>query len=153
VPVEWFEALGAEISDLIKSEHRRIQGNRQGLLHNATIEFGHSIPISRAENLLIKTLKPGLPAGALAVKYWRNRIWVDHRDDYYVHRDHRMIVTASERGVKLQINDKGALTTTFQTLSPDFARRYGGRHHRWVNVLTPSPQYEQVGDRFAFQHY
>jgi hypothetical protein len=148
VPVGWFEALGDSIFDLIKSEHRRIQGNPQNLMHNATIEFSRSIPRSRAESL-IKTLKPGLPAGALAVKYWRNRIWVDHRDEH-VHRDHRMILTASERGAKLDLNEKDRLTTTFQTLSPDFARRYGGRDHRWVNALTISSYSSPVATVLPF---
>lgn len=137
VPVDWFEALGDHIFAFVKAEHRRIQGNPQNLTHNATIEFGRSIAQSRAENLL-KTLKPGLPRGALAVKYWRNRIWVDYRDHDRVHRDHRLIITAGERSAKLQLGDGQALTTTFETLSPDFARRYGGREHRWVNALTVS---------------
>lgn len=148
VPVDWFEALGDSIFDFLKSAHRRIQGNPQNLMHSATIEFGRSIPRSRAESL-IKTLKPGLPAGALVVKYWRNRIWVDHRDDH-VHRDHRMIVTASERDAKLQINEKEGLTATFQTLSPDFARRYGGRDHRWVNALTFSSHSNPVATVLPF---
>jgi hypothetical protein len=148
VPVDWFEALGDSIFDFIKSTHRRIQGNPQNLMHHATIEFGRSIPQSRAETL-IKTLKPGLPAGAVAVKYWRNRIWVDHRDDYYVHRDHRLIVTASERGAKLEINEERR-RATFQTLSPDFARRYGGRDHRWVNALTLSSHFAPVATVLPF---
>ena len=149
VPVEWFEALGDSIFDFLKSAHRRIQGNPQNLMHNATIEFGRSIPTSRAESL-IKTLRSGLPPGALSVKYWRNRIWIDHRDDYYVHRDHRMIVTASARGAKLRIDEKERLTATFQTLSPDFARRYGGRGHRWVNALTLSSHSEPVATVLPF---
>ena len=148
VPVDWFEALSDSIFDFIKSTHRRIQGNPQNLMHHATIEFGRSIPQSRAESL-IKTLKPGLPVGAVAVKYWRNRIWVDHRDDYYVHRDHRLVVTASERGAKLELNEERR-TATFQTLSPDFARRYGGRDHRWVNALTLSSHSEPVATVLPF---
>jgi hypothetical protein len=133
VPVDWFEALGDLIFDILKAEHRRIQGNPQGLMHNATIEFSRSIARADAERL-VKLLKPGLPQGALIVKFWRNRIWVEMRD-HRVHRDHRLIVTAAERGQKLQINED-ELTSTIETLSPDFARRYGGHHHRWVNAVT-----------------
>jgi hypothetical protein len=149
VPVDWFEAVGDHIFELLKSEHRRIQGSPQNLMHNATIEFGRSISQPRAESLL-KTLKSGLPPGALAVKYWRNRIWVDHRDSHYVHREHRMIVTASERSAKLVINENGGLRTTFDTLSPDFARRYGGRGHRWVNALTVSAHLSPVATVLPF---
>ena len=149
VPVDWFEALGDHIFDLVKSQHRRIQGNPQNLMHNATIEFSRSIPKPRAESL-IKTLKPGLPAGALAVKFWRNRIWVDYRDKDFVHRDRRMIVTAGERGAKLQLDETRGLTSTFQTLSPDFARRYGGGDHRWVNALTLSSHSDPVAKVLPF---
>ena len=137
VPVGWFEELGNSIVDILKASHRRIQGNPQNLMHNATIEFSRSIGRERVENL-IKSLKPGLPPGAVSVKVWRNPIWVDHRDDFYVHRDHRMIVTASARSAKLRIDEKERLSTTFETLSPEFAERYRGHHHRWVNAVTLS---------------
>jgi hypothetical protein len=149
VPVDWFEAVGDHIFELLKSEHRRIQGNPQNLMHNATVEFGRSIPQSRAESLL-RTLKPGLPPGALVVKHWRNSIWVDHRDSHYVHREHRMIVTADERGAKLQIKESEGLRTTFDTLSPEFARRYGGRGHRWVNAITVSAHLSPVATVLPF---
>jgi hypothetical protein len=68
------------------------------------------------------------------VKHWRNRIWVEYHDDH-VHRDCRMKVVARERSTKLIFDDGGDLSTSFQSLSPDFASRYGGRKHRWVNAM------------------
>jgi hypothetical protein len=133
VPMEWFQALADPISEMLKSAHRRIQGNPQGLMHNATIEFGRSIPTDRA-NELIRMLKPGLPRGALVVKRWRNRIWVEYHDDH-VYRDRRMKVVVRESGVKMTFDDDGKLSTNFQSLSPEFASRYGGRKHRWTNAL------------------
>ena len=61
-----------------------------------------------------------------------------------------MIVTAGERSVKLQINEKEGLTTTFETLSPAFARRYGGREHRWANALTLSARHSPVATVIPF---
>ena len=133
VPVDWFEPLADSIFKMIKSAHRPIQGNPQGLMHNATIEFGRSISTERANELLTK-LKPGLPQGAVMVKHWRNRIWVEYHDDH-VHRDRRMKVGVRERGVKLIFDDGGDLRTSFQSLSPEFSSRYGGRRHRWVNTV------------------
>ena len=133
VPLDWFEALADSIFNMVKSAHRPIQGNPQGLMHNATIEFGRSISTERA-NELLRTLKPGLPQGAVMVKHWRNRIWVEYHDDQ-VHRDRRMKVVARERSIKLIFDDTGNLSTSFQSLSPDFASRFGGRHHRWVNAM------------------
>ena len=137
VPREWFETLADDIFDLLKSEHRPVIGNPHGVMHNATIEFGRSITKSDAE-ILISKLKPELPQGALVVKYWRNRVWIDHRDDR-VHRDGRLKVVAKDQRADLVVKeDQNQLRTTFTTLEPEFAERYGGGNHRWVNVLRVS---------------
>jgi hypothetical protein len=136
VPVEWFEALGDDIHNILKAEHRPVIGNPHGIMHNATIEFGRSIPKSRVEDL-IRSLKPGLPQGALAIKYWRNAIWVEHRDDR-VHRDNRLKVVAKSRRADLAIKEEKGISTTFEPLAPEFSRRYGKGDHRWVNVLNIS---------------
>jgi hypothetical protein len=136
VPVEWFEALGDDIHKILKAEHRPVVGNPHGVMHNATIEFGRSIPKARAE-ALIRTLKPGLGPGALAVKYWRNAIWVEHRDNR-IHRDERLKVIAKERRVDLALKGERELSTTFEPLEPEFAGRFGKGDHRWVNVLNVS---------------
>lgn len=116
VPLEWFEALGDDIHKILKAEHRPIIGNPNGVMHNATIEFGRSIPRAKAEDL-IRSLKPELPRGALVVKYWRNAIWVENRDDR-VHRDNRLKVVAKERRADLALKEDGELRTTFETLEP-----------------------------------
>lgn len=95
VPLEWFEVLGDDIYEILKKEHRPVVGNPHGVMHNATIEFGRSIPKEKAEHL-ISTLGPGLPKGALTIKYLRNAIWVAHRNDR-VHRGNRLKVSAKER--------------------------------------------------------
>jgi hypothetical protein len=133
VPVDWFESLGNEIFDILKAEHRPVIGNPHGVMHNATIEFGRSVARQKAE-ALIGTLKPGLPQGALAVKYWRNAIWVEHRDDSGP-RDQRMKVAGTEKRIDLTVEQNGGLRTTFQPLEPEFAGRFGGGDNRWVNVL------------------
>jgi len=141
IPVGWFEALADNIRDLLKAEHRPVVGNPHGVMHNATIEFGRSIPKMDAEALIHK-IKPGLPSGALMVKYWRNAIWIDHRDDR-VHRDGRLKVVAKEHRAELALKGDGKLHTTFETLEPEFSDRYGRGDHRWVNVLRISSH----GDR------
>jgi hypothetical protein len=135
VPLGWFEALGDDIQKVLKAEHRPVVGNPHGVMHKATIEFGRSIPKVKAESL-VRSLKPEFPADALVVKYWRNAIWIEHRDDR-VHRDNRLKVTAKERQTDLVLKD-GGLRTTFETLQPEFSEPYGGGSHRWVNVLNIS---------------
>jgi hypothetical protein len=134
VPIGWFEALADDIYDLLESQHRPVAGNPHGVMHNATIEFGRSIRKTDAEGLINK-IKPGLPPGALALKYWRNSIWIDHRDGR-VHRDTRLKVVASEKRVDLVLKEDGPrLHTAFEALEPEFSGRHGKGDHRWVNVL------------------
>jgi len=134
VPIEWFQALSDDIHKILKAEHRPVVGN-PNVMHCATIEFGRSIPKTKAESL-IRSLKPGLLHGAL-VKYWRNAIWVEHRDGR-VHRDNRLKVAAKERRADLVLKEDRELRTTFETLVPEFSERYGRGDHRWVNVLNIS---------------
>ncbi|WP_439924986.1 hypothetical protein [Nitrobacter sp. JJSN] len=134
IPVEWFNALADDIFDILKSQHRPIMGNPQGLMHNATIEFARSLARPVVESL-VKSLKPGLPSGALAVKHWRNPIWIEHRNSH-VHRDHRMKVSVEKKSVELRVkDDERQLRTEFSPIEPEFSRQYGRGEHRWVNVL------------------
>ncbi|MDO8399004.1 MAG: hypothetical protein Q7T45_14400 [Bradyrhizobium sp.] len=134
VPIGWFVALADDIFDLLQSEHRSVAGNPNGIMHHATIEFGRSIRKKDAE-ALVHTLKPGLPPGALTVKYWRNSIWIDHRDDR-MHRDTRLKVVANEKRADLLLKEDGQrLHTTFEALEPEFSIRHSKGDHRWVNVL------------------
>ncbi|MCA1549343.1 hypothetical protein I6F36_21160 [Bradyrhizobium sp. BRP19] len=134
IPLDWFDRLTDDVYDLLKLEHRPVVGNPNGVMHRATIEFGRSIEKPDAEATL-KKLKPGLPPGAVSVKYWRNPVWVEHRDDR-IYRDSRLKVVAKERRADLVVKeDRDQLRTTFEPLEPEFAERYGGHHHRWVNVL------------------
>jgi hypothetical protein len=136
VPLEWFEALSDDIHNILKSEHRPVKGNSHGVMHRGTIEFGRSIAKERAESL-VRSLKPGLPPGALVVEYRRNAIWVEHRADR-VYRDKRLKVTAEMRRAELVVKDEQELRTTFETLKPEFSARYRRGDHSWVNVLNIS---------------
>lgn len=133
IPIHWFEALAGDIYELLKTQHRPVVGNPNGVMHNATIEFGRSIPKTEADEL-VRKLRPDLPRGALVVKHWRNSIWIDHRDDR-VHRDSRLRVIASERRIEMPVKDEGRNNTAFETLEPEFSSRHGKGDHRWVNVL------------------
>jgi hypothetical protein len=137
VPVGWFDSLSDDILKILKDEHRPVVGNPHGIMHKATIEFGRSISKTRAEALIQSLKKPGLPSGALAVKYWRNAIWVERRDDR-IHRDQRLKVIAKEQRADLALKEDGKLETTFATVVPEFSARFGKSDHRWVNVLNIS---------------
>jgi hypothetical protein len=103
VPKDWFVSLRDQIYDLLKAQHRPVVGNPHGIMHHATVEFARSIPHQEAQQL-IQTLKPGLPAGALSVKYWRNSVWVEQQNDS-VHRDLPMRVTSAEKRATLTVKE------------------------------------------------
>lgn len=137
IPVEWFQALTADIYDLLRAEHRPVVGNPYGAMHKATIEFGRSIRRTDAEALINK-LPEGLPEGALVVKHWRNSVWVEQRDDR-VHRDGRMKVASKKKRITLSVTDDGARSrTTFETVPPEFANEFARSDCRWINSLRVS---------------
>jgi hypothetical protein len=134
VPVEWFEPLRDKIFEILKAEHRPIIGNPQGLTHNATIEFGRSIEKERAQELA-RTLPSGLPQDAVSLKLWRNRVWLDQNGHRNGMRDTRMKVVAEEKRTDLALKDEKRHSTSFQTLVPAFASRFGRGQHRWANTF------------------
>ncbi len=133
IPIGWFNALSNDIHKLLKATHRPVVGNPNGVLHSATIEFGRSISKDKAESL-VHGMAHDLPEGAYSIKSWRNRIWIDHRDDP-VHRPGRLKVLAKEQRIELPLKENGDLETTFKTLEPEFSSQFGGIGCRWTNVL------------------
>lgn len=132
VPISWFEQLSEFISQVIKDSFRPLRGNKHGVNHHATIEFGRSIEMNIRESSL-NHLKE-IPTGALVVKHWRNSIWVEHVEDR-VHRESRMKVTAIEQQTTIEIKEDSTWAATFKTLSPEFAAQYSGHNNRWINTL------------------
>jgi len=136
IPHDWFESLADDVRKAIKAEYRPVRGNPHGVMHHATVEFGRSISKNRADELT-KLLHGHVPAEALSVKHWRNRIWIPHTDAR-IHRDKRLEVTAAEKHANLEIKEGQRTTATFDALAPEFASRFGGRQHRWVNAVRVS---------------
>lgn len=134
VPIEWVEKLTPYIQELILAEHRPVQGNPNGIMHQATLEFARSINKEKAEKIA-KGISVALPAGALAVKYWRTRIWVPQPGEH-VFREARMAITGVEQWVSLTVKGDGELATQFEPLSPKFASQFGLQDYRWVNALS-----------------
>lgn len=133
VPMPWFADLADEIRKALIAAHRPLQGNPNGVMRNATVEFARSIAEERARPL-VDQLKQDIPDGALCVKFWRTPIWVRHTNDF-VHRDGRLEVTAAEKRLSLAIEEGETPTARFEALAPDFAAQYGGHDLRWVNAV------------------
>jgi len=137
VPVDWFEELAEEISEILEKEHRPVKGNPNGLMHHSTIEFGRSISKETVVSLT-SNLSKDLPIGSYAIKHWRTSIWQETKDDHLVIRDKRKKVTCSERKASIKIDASGDLIAQFDSLSPEFASQFGGEG-RWVNCVSVSP--------------
>ncbi|MBY0224664.1 MAG: hypothetical protein K2Q28_02535 [Hyphomicrobium sp.] len=135
VPVDWFEDVSDFVKRLLNETHRPVQGNRNGVMHRATVEFGRSLSMGTTDRV-VKTLSAGVDKGALCIKTWRNRVWVKHVDQAWVAREHRMLVTADERRVTVPIKEnQGELSTTFEALSPPFASKVADNDCRWINAV------------------
>ncbi len=136
VPISWVDDLSEDILQVIESQHRPVVGNPHGMMHNATVEFGRSISKNEAERMTEK-FGPKLPKGAFSVKYWRNPVWIENRDDRTL-RDTRMRVTADEQRTDLVFKSENDVTAEFEPLSPKFAPHYGLGNYRWANVIRVS---------------
>ena len=141
VPITWVEELSEDLRDFIKGEHRPISGNPSGLMHQATVEFGRSLPESRRE-AVVNLLRPGLPEGALVSKHWRSRIWIEQTDDR-IQADERVQISAQERRIRLTTHDDDHLYASFGNLYPEFANRGDLTDFRWVNVLNVRSFHEE----------
>jgi hypothetical protein len=133
VPMAWCEELADHIRNLVRNEHRPVRGNPSGIMHHVTLEIARSIRKDQADSI-IAVLNKDLPEGALHIKLWRNGIWAEH-SDARIHRDRRMEITAEERRASLTVKEERERTISFDTLHPEFASRYGGHAHRWVNAI------------------
>lgn len=152
VPIHWVNALKEDICKALSDEYRPIVGNPNGLMHSATIEFGRSVSKEYAESI-IRDLQTELPTGVLRVKYWRNAIWIEHREDN-IHRDSRLKVIAKEWRENLTLNE-GFNSATFKTMAPKFSQQYRGGDCQWVNVLQISPrsQHQTVATALPFNTF
>jgi hypothetical protein len=141
IPVDWFPELANEVAGIISAAHRPLQGNPNGVMQHATIEFSRSISQHQATTI-VNLIRPKLPQagdankgpGPLVLKPWRNPVWELH-DGQTMSRPSKMKLRVKERRLSLSIQGETGLQTSFESLSPDFAAQYGGRDLRWVNSV------------------
>lgn len=152
VPIGWWADLIDDICEILAIEHRPVQGNPHGVMHQGLIEFARSIDEESAKSC-IEILGGKISAEAVTVKNWRNPIWEKQTDDL-VHRDGRLKITAEEKWADLTIETASNPSAKFSSLSPDFAERYGGHNVRWVNCVSfGSLQSERVATTLPFNAF
>ncbi len=133
LPIEWLEPLANHIREFIKAKHKPVRGTSSEVVHTSTVEFAQSIGKDRAEDLT-RTLGKDVLRRAFSVKHWRNRVWVENKDDRML-RDRRLVVTAEEQLITLALEQGGKWTTNFEVLTPNFAAEFGRSSCRWVNAI------------------
>jgi hypothetical protein len=134
IPVAWVTELRDYLRNYIEQTYRPLPGNPHGGMIHTTVEFARSIDKARGESLA-KQLCDELPEGSWAMKHWYEPLWQEKTDDL-VFRPRRIQLTAETTELELTLSGGKDPSILFNTLSPEFAERFGGRAARWVNVIT-----------------
>ena len=139
VPVGWVSDLLPEIHRIIADEYRPLQGNPNGVMHSAILEFSRGTSVE-AQRKTLAALQPGLPPstgglGSLSVKPWRDRIW-DKPGSGMMNPPRRILLDVEEKRIKLEVKESDSPPSArYEPLRPSFASRYGRSQVRWVNSL------------------
>lgn len=139
IPVSWVPDLLPEIHRIIADEHRPLQGNPNGIMRSAILEFSRGIS-AEAQREMLAALRPGLPPstggkGSLSVKPWRDRIW-DKPGGGMMNPPKRIVLDVEEKRIMLEVKDTDSYhSARYEPLRPSFASRYGPSQVRWVNSL------------------
>ncbi|NKN05128.1 hypothetical protein [Rhizobium laguerreae] len=139
VPVGWLPDLLPEIHRIIADEYRPLQGNPNGIMHSAILEFSRGVG-EEARRKVLDLLQPGLPQskdgpGSLSVKQWRDRIW-DKPGRGMMNPPKRIVLDVEEKRVTLEVKETDSQPSArYEPLRPSFASRYGASQIRWVNSL------------------
>jgi len=142
IPVKWLPDLAESLRNFIKSNHRPLKGNNNGVMHRVTIEKSRSISEEEAKKTILPHFKD-LANGSYTIKYWRTRIWDVSYRNYFVQQPERAIVTADKSDQTIELKDE-SLSGTFNTLAPQFSEQYSGSRSRWANVVQISSPYESA---------
>jgi hypothetical protein len=136
VPVEWLGTLSDGLKKFIGHEYRPVVGNPYGMMHDVSVQFGSSLGADEAKRLVEQHFH-GLPEGSFHYSTSPPRIW--DRRDRHMSPHERVSLNIEERRVSAPVErDRGGSSIQFETISPPFASQFGGRHWRWVNVVTVS---------------
>ena len=167
VPVGWVSDLLTEIHKIIADEHRPLQGNPNGIMHSAILEFSRGVNVE-AQRKTLAMLQPGLPPseggqGSLSVKSWRDRIW-DKPGGGMMNPPKRIVLDVEEKRITLEVESTDSPPSArYDPLRPSFASRYGPSQIRWVNSLRvanygsaelatiyPYNTFDRAGPRLSF---
>jgi len=131
VPVQWLRELSPFCKEIIKLNYRPLPGNDNGVMIRATVSFARSIPTANIEPLYNEFLRIDEPNSNVR-RDWYPGIW--RPSPGFSVRRTRPILSAGEKTFDTQL-DGDKTDISFESISPDFAERYGGANARWANVI------------------
>jgi hypothetical protein len=135
VNLQWMAESRDFLAEFIEANHRPLPGNPSGMIH-MMVQFGRSISEDRARAAFEEAGLTRLPNGSWFFKFGYDQIWEADIDDDYGLQPRRARVSAKSTDLELAVSTEGGESSVrFPTLSPDFARMYGGGYARWVNIL------------------
>jgi hypothetical protein len=147
MPVGWLPDLLPEVHHVIAKEYRPLQGNPNGIMRSAILEFSRGVDVPSRRSIL-DLLHPGLPAakdgqGSLSIKHWRDRIW-DKLGKGMMSPPKRITLGVDEKHITLEIKETATnRSTRYAPLRPSFASAFDASQLRWINSLRVS-NYEQT---------
>ncbi|MGD0192456.1 MAG: hypothetical protein ABSD74_17095 [Rhizomicrobium sp.] len=131
IPIQWIGPLSGFCKEFITKNYRPLPNNNHGVMIRTTLMFSRSIPERNIENLYLTYLKADNPDAAL-LQTWYPPIW--RTSPEFVVRTSRPTVEAHSVSSYASV-DVEQPTIRFDSLSPEFADKYGGGEHRWANVV------------------
>lgn len=130
IPTQWIQNLSPFCKDFILKNYRPLPGNPHGVMIQPTVMFSRSISDKDSDEIFKKYLKVD-KKDANCIQQWYPPLWRPSPE--FMVRTTRPTVSADEKRIDLSV-DLEKPEITFDTLWPEFAKKYGNRH-RFANVV------------------
>jgi hypothetical protein len=141
IPIQWITSLSALCKQIITDSYGPLPNNNHGVMTRASVSYSSSIAepyASEAHKHLLVDVDGAMSQTAHSSLFWRPRPGRQFDQT-------RPIVTARKREFDLPL-DKDQRSIRFESLSPEYADRYGCKD-RWANVVKLSTWSD--GDQLA----
>ena len=131
IPLCWIKELSVKMREIIVSSHKPIPHNPSGMKYNTDILFSRSISSNRIKELISQHIH-SCAKGSFTYSHSQHP---KLRTYPYGPHCERNLVEAKSENIDIEVQTDLDKTIKFDSISPNFAERYGSRHYRWVNVV------------------
>lgn len=131
IPLCWIKELSVKMREIIVFSYKPIPKNPSGIKYNTNIVFSRSISSNHITELVSQNLH-SCPKGSFVYSHSEHPKLRTH--SYGPHCE-RNLVEAESASIDIEVQTDSNKTIKFDSISPNFAERYGSGHYRWVNVV------------------